>query len=129
MTDCRQVGHDEMSQTVAADQTRRLLVVVSASGLSRMRDSAFQHGNDAMLSSLSSDDYARCEGLLKQAGLLDPNFFDFIQCYIVAGAVVEFRRAGRFVGSDRLSVFNRTTILQIGGDAGRPKRVTTNFLG
>lgn len=48
----------------------------------------------------------------------DQDLFNFIECNLIACAVVKLRRSGRFVRSNRLSAFDRAAIIEIHGDFG-----------
>ena len=57
--------------------------------------------------------------------MLDGNPLDFVECDVITGSVVKFRRAGRFVGGDRLCILDRPAVLQVRRNAGGAKRVAT----
>ena len=59
----------------------------------------------------------------------DQNPLDLIQADGIMRAVIQLGRARRLVIRYLLSVFNCTTILQVGGNAGSPKRMAAGRLG
>src|ERR1039458_6663422 len=59
----------------------------------------------------------------------DSNPLNFIQRDLVARAVVELGGSWRLVGGDRLGVLDRTSVLQVRGDAGGPEGVATGGSG
>lgn len=57
----------------------------------------------------------------------DSNSLNFIDRNLIRSSIVQFSRSGTFVGRFSLGVFDRATILQISGDAGRSKCMATNL--
>ena len=54
------------------------------------------------------------------------DFFDFVERDGVAGAVVELGGPRAFVRGDLLSLFERPTVFEVGGDTGGSEGVVTN---
>ena len=59
----------------------------------------------------------------------DRNALDLIQRDFVGCAVIELGGAGRLMGRDCLSIFDRTAIFQVSGNPGRSKRVAAGGIG
>ena len=57
---------------------------------------------------------------------LQSDALDLVKSDFVARPVVQLRRSRRFMGSNRLGVFNVAAIVQIGRDSGCAKRMATN---
>jgi hypothetical protein len=59
--------------------------------------------------------------------LLDHNPLDLVERDLIAGVILELRRARTFVRRHRLSILQSAAVFKAGGDSCRPKRVTTNL--
>jgi len=59
---------------------------------------------------------------------LNQDPLDFVKRDLIAGAVVELGSPPRFVGRDRLGIFDRASVLQVGCDPRGSKSVAANSL-
>lgn len=61
--------------------------------------------------------------------LSNQDALDFVQVNLVGAPVVELRGAGRGVVGDGGGAFERTAVLEVGGDAGGPEGVVADLRG
>src|SRR5262249_25000162 len=57
------------------------------------------------------------------------NLFDFVEVHLVSRSIVKLRGSRRLMGGDLLGVFERASVQQIGGDAGRSECMTADRRG
>jgi hypothetical protein len=69
------------------------------------------------------------EARRRRSSAISPKVLDFVERYLVVRTIVELGRARTFVSGHRLGVSERTPIVEIGGDAGRPVRMATGGIG
>ncbi len=59
----------------------------------------------------------------------DHDPLDLIEGNLIGGTIVKLGRSWGFMGGDGLGVFDGTSVVEIGGDAGRSKGVATDGRG
>ena len=64
-----------------------------------------------------------------QRGELNNDPLDLIEADVIARSIIELGRPGALVGSNTLSIFNCTSVFQIGGNACSSEGMAADRLG